>query len=211
MKNFFAYLLMASIVFPSHIYAAGRIQDSDVKSLTDVGGAASRLINTSKIYDATNLQQLSTSIANGQLGGTSGSGGINYILAGDAEKTITGWTRYADTPGALPVLATGGTPSSLTTFTQSTTNPLRGTKSFLFTKDATNRQGEGVAYAFTADRTDQSKMLSITADYSIDSGTYADGDLTAYIVDVTNGFAIQPVGFKIFNISSGNYGKISAT
>ena len=75
MNKYISFLLISMMINPTALHAAGRIQDSDVKSLTDVGGTVnvSRLINASKIYDATNNQQLSLSIANGSLGG-GGSG-----------------------------------------------------------------------------------------------------------------------------------------
>jgi hypothetical protein len=136
------------------------------------------------------------------VGSGSGSGGINYISMNngnsDFELNTTGWSAYADAAGSLPVDGTGGSPT--VTITRSTSNPLRGTASGLITKDAANRQGEGVGYAFSIEDADKGKTLQISFDYEINSGTYADGDLTVYIYDVTNSAVIQPSGYSISNV-----------
>jgi hypothetical protein len=121
----------------------------------------------------------------------------NYIANGKAEVSTVGWATYADAAGALPVDGTGGSPAS--TLTRSTTTPLRGAASFLWTKSAANRQGEGFSYDFTIDAADKAKVLQISFDYFVASGTYADADLTVYIYDVTNALIIQPSGYTIQN------------
>lgn len=127
--------------------------------------------------------------------------GINanrsYIRNGLALQGTTGYATYADT-GDRPVDGTGGVAN--VTWTVTTTNPLRGESSFLFTKDAANRQGQGVSYLFTIDEADRAKVLQIEFDYAVNSGTYVTGDLTCYIVDVTNGTVIQPSAFQIENV-----------
>lgn len=133
--------------------------------------------------------------------GSSSASGINYITNFDAETDTTGWATYADAAGVSPVDGTGGSPTE--TWTRSTSTPLRGLGSFLLTKDAANRQGEGASYAFTCDVADQAKVLSISFDYTVASGTYASGDLTVYIYDVTNAAVIQPGGYVINNITTG--------
>lgn len=125
------------------------------------------------------------------------SGVKNYISNGDAEASSAGWVTYANAAGPLPVDGTGG--SANVTFARSTVAPLRGVGSFIFTKDAANRQGQGASYDFSIDTADKAKVLQITFDYFISSGTYADGDLTCYIYDVTNAQVIQPAGFTIVN------------
>lgn len=130
------------------------------------------------------------------------SGGINYLSANpDAESDTSGWATYADAAGTSPVDGTGGSPT--TTWTRSTSSPLRGSGSFILTKDAANRQGEGASYAFTIDSADQAKIISVTFDYTVGSGTYATGDVTAYIYDVTNALVIQPTGYQIESASTG--------
>lgn len=132
----------------------------------------------------------------------SGSSGINYISANsDAEADATGWATYLDAAGTIPVDGTGGSPSS--TFTRSTSTPLRGTASFLWTKSAANRQGEGFSYDFTIDDADRGKVLSIGFDQKLISGTYVDGDMIVYIYDITNTSRIEPVGKTIQSITAG--------
>jgi hypothetical protein len=130
----------------------------------------------------------------------SGAGGINYILNPDGEAGTTGWAAYADAPGTTPVDGTGG--SANVTFTTSTSSPLRGLSSFLFTKDAANRQGQGVAYAFTLDSADKNQVLQISFDYAVSSGTFVPGassDVRVFIYDVTNSTLIYPLDFKLYS------------
>ena len=132
--------------------------------------------------------------------GSGSGGGLNYISANsDAETDTTGYATYKDAAGALPVDGTGGSPTL--TFTRSTSSPLRSTANFLITHAASDQQGEGASYAFTIDRADQGKQLSISFDYEVASGTMATGDLGIYIVDVTNSVVIQPSGYQVVNVS----------
>lgn len=134
-------------------------------------------------------------------GGISGGLGFNYVSNDDAEADTTGWATYADAAGTSPVDGTGGAPTL--TFTRTTTTPLRDGGSFLITKDAANRQGNGASYDFTIDLADESKVLSVSFDYEIPSGTFsggtdsADSDITVWVYDVTNALVIQPAGYKI--------------
>lgn len=128
-----------------------------------------------------------------------GSGLKNYITYPDAEAGTTGWATYADAAGTRPVDGTGGSPSS--TWTTSSTTPLSTNNDFLWTKSAANRQGEGVSYAFTIDRSDQGKPLQIEFNYELVSGTFTgsttpstDSDMIVYIYDVTNATLIEPQG-----------------
>ncbi len=99
MKNWTKWI-WAGLFVSTLALAVGKIQNEDVKSLTDLqsaGGSTSQLINDTKIYDTTNAQQLSQSIAGGVLGG--GSGGVNYLTNGSFElgTTQTGWTEASGT------------------------------------------------------------------------------------------------------------------
>jgi len=125
----------------------------------------------------------------------------NYISTGDAEASgspLQGWVAYANTAQATPVNGTGGTPT--VTFATSTDSSLVGAQNFLFTKTAVNSQGQGFSYPFTIDAGYQSKPLSVSLLYSVASGTYADGDMTVWLYDVTNGVLIQPSGSTIQNV-----------
>jgi len=132
-----------------------------------------------------------------------GAGGINYIENPDAESSTAGWATYADAAASRPVDGTGGSPN--VTWTRSTSSPLRGVASFLFTKDAANRQGQGASYDLTIDSADQARVLQISFDYEIASGTYSggtsstDSDLIVYIYRTTaTGRLIEPSTFNSF-------------
>jgi hypothetical protein len=133
----------------------------------------------------------------------SGVGGINYILNPSAEVNTAGWSTYADAAGAAPVDGTGGSPA--VTWTRSTTSPLRGVADFNFVKDAVNRQGQGVSYDFTIDDADKAKVLTVSFDYEVLSGTYADGDLTVYLIADPTGtpVVIQPAGYTVLAATVG--------
>jgi len=127
----------------------------------------------------------------------SGGAGINYITNPNAATNTTGWTTYADAAGSAPVDGAGGSPN--VTFSRSTSTPLRGSADFNLVKDAANRQGEGVATDFTIDLADQAKVLQVSFDYEVLSGTYASGDLTIYLIADPAGtpIVIQPAGYQI--------------
>lgn len=133
------------------------------------------------------------------VGSGSGSGSVNYILNPDAEIDTAGYSTYADAAGTAPVDGTGGTAN--VTWTRTTSSPLAGAGSFLLTKDAVNRQGQGVSYDFTINNEDKAKKLAINFSYEVTSGTYADNDVTFWIYDVTNGGApIQPDAYQLLNV-----------
>lgn len=140
-----------------------------------------------------------------------GTSGINYITNPSASTNTTGWATYADAAGAQPVDGTGGSPT--VTWTRSTTTPLRGAADFNFTKDAANRQGEGVATDITIDLADRAKVLTVTFDYEVLSGTYADGDLTVYLIADPTGtpVVIQPAGYTVQSATVGTTMRQTAT
>jgi len=152
-----------------------------------------------KVYvdDTTSKLQLLDSSGTVTTVGSGAGGAQNFITNGDAEAATTGWATYADAAGTSPVDGTGGSPT--VTWTRSTSSPLTGLASFLFTKDAANRQGQGASYDFTINRADQAKVCRIDFDYEVASGTYADGDLTVWLYDVTNAQLIQPSASSILN------------
>jgi hypothetical protein len=152
-----------------------------------------------KVYvdDTTSKLQILDSSGTVTTVGTS-AGGINYITNGDAEAATTGWATYADAAGTSPVDGTGGTAN--VTFTRSTSSPLRGLGSFLITKDAVNRQGQGASYAFTIADADKAKTMQIDFELEVNSGTYVTGDVAVYIYDVTNAAVIQPSSYQVENV-----------
>lgn len=131
----------------------------------------------------------------------------NYIRNGRVEYASTsGYATYADAAAISPVDGTGGSPN--VTISTTATNSLSGDNSLLLTKDAANRQGQGWSYDFTIDRGDQAKVMQVTFDYILDSGTFVAGsdsvssDVTLWIYDVTNGTMMQPSTFKLYSNSS---------
>jgi hypothetical protein len=171
----------------------------DQALMTDQGSTpTSPSAGTTKFYSKTDgkLYKLTSAGVEQEVGAGAGGGTINYISANsDAETSTTGWATYKDAAQSTPVDGTGGSPTL--TFTRTTTTPLRGTASFLVTTTAANLQGEGASFDFTLSEADKAKVLSISFDYAIASGTYATGDMTVYIYDVTNSTLIQPAGFQI--------------
>lgn len=131
----------------------------------------------------------------------------NYITNGKATNANTlGWATYADAAGTSPVDGTGGSPN--VTIATSSTSPLSGDNSFTLVKDAANRQGQGWSYDFTIDASDQAKVLQLSIDYLVSSGTFVagstttDSDVTLWFYDVTNGVVIQPSTFRLYSNSS---------
>jgi len=160
----------------------------------------SLLLNTSNGEIYRKLDDGSTT--NWQIVGSSGASGINYIENPIAEANTAGWATYADAAASRPVDGTGG--SANVTWTRTTSSPLRGIGSFLFTKDAANRQGQGVSYDLTIDAADQARVLQISFDYEIASGTYSggtpstDSDLIVYFYRTTaTGRLIEPSVIKL--------------
>jgi hypothetical protein len=149
------------------------------------------------------------------------SGGINYLSSNpDAESDTSNWGTYANASAKnIPDGTTTGSPN--TTWTRTTSSPLRGAGSFLWTKSgAASRQGEGVYYNFTIDSADQAKPLAITFDYNVASGTFTasngstaplndnstttnagNSDIEAFVYDVTNGVLI-PVAPQVLTCST---------
>lgn len=136
----------------------------------------------------------------------SGDGEINFLENGKAEINTDGWITFADAAASRPVDGTGGTANI--TWTRTTASPLAGDGSFLLTKDAVNRQGEGVSYDFSIDSTYKARVLNIESDYIINSGTFVagsnttDSDVIFYLYDVTNAKLIEPSSFKLLSNSS---------
>lgn len=135
----------------------------------------------------------------------SGAGGINYITNPDAEAGTTGWSTYADAAGVTPVDGTGGT--ATVTLTASTSSPLRGLQSFLLTKDAANRQGEGVSVPFTVERADFSEVMVVEFDYEVSANFVAGSasDIRVFLYDIDAAQLITPIDHRLEAIGVGKY------
>lgn len=146
--------------------------------------------DVNKVYkdDGTNLTEVG-----------SGSSGINYITLPDAESGLgtSQWAAYADAAASTPVDGTGGSPSSTLAADSDTT--LRGTKNFLFTKGAANRQGEGFSFPFTINSADQAKVLNVSFDYIASSGMVvgSSADIAVWIYDMDNAVLIPVTPYQL--------------
>lgn len=161
----------------------------------DIGKVAKQT-DTNRFYLLVNNSPLTWS----EVTAPGGSGGINYISNDGAEDSAASWSAYADAAAATPADGTGGSPN--VTVTRTTSNPLRSNASFLITKDAVNRQGQGISFDFTIDRADEAKPLAIEFDYEPLSGFVAgsdstNSDLVVYVYDLDYSTLIQPAPFKL--------------
>lgn len=123
------------------------------------------------------------------------NGDVNYIQNQGAEgdgigSTPAQWTTYNDAAGTAPVDCTGGSPSI--TWTANATTPLLNLQDFNFTKGASNRQGDGVAAAFTVSGADTNKMLALSFMVKSTSANYVASDMSVWVYDVTNSQLITP-------------------
>lgn len=109
----------------------------------------------------------------------------------NADSGVGDWVTYADAAASTPVDGSGGSPT--VTLGLETSSPLRGTQSFKVTKDAADRQGEGVSLDLDAfaDPDQNSKILSIELEY-LASANFATGDMGIYVYDITNTTLITP-------------------
>lgn len=192
----------------------------DVESLTEQGSTPSTpSAGTKKFYAKTDGKLYTLNSAGEEVevgsGSSSGGTGINLISNGTFDVNATGWSAYADAAGTRPVDGTGGSPT--VTGTRTTSTPLFGAGSGLLTKDAANRQGQGISYDFTVSPAHRAKVLNITFDYIVGSGTFvagsnsSDSDVIVYIYDVTNSTLIEPSSFRLLSNSSTIADKFSAT
>jgi hypothetical protein len=125
---------------------------------------------------------------------------INYISNFHLEEVVTGWVAFADLAGTTPVDGISGTPNS--TITRSTSSPLRGSASLLFTKNSgASRQGEGFSYDFSISDADRGKVIQGSFDYAIASGTYTDDAVRVWIYDTTNNALIACTPYLLKNHS----------
>lgn len=106
------------------------------------------------------------------------------LVNGGAENGKAGWVTYDDS-AAAPVDGLGGTVT--TTWAASTSSPLAGNAMFVLTKDAANRQGEGVCRAVTVPVAYRGQALQLSFKYSQASGTYATGDLAVFFIQDPSG------------------------
>jgi hypothetical protein len=131
------------------------------------------------------------------------SGSINYIKNSSFEANVNGWSTYADAAANKPVDGQDGSPNVTFTRTTTASEVLRGTASGKFSKDAANRQGEGVAVdAEVFGNADLSSVMYCKFDYDASAANYADGDLRVYIISSEDAFVsdynvIEPANVEL--------------
>lgn len=108
--------------------------------------------------------------------------------AGDRQY-INGSHLLANGGDVAPVDGTGGVVDPGVTIIRSTSSPLQGAASFLFSKDAANRQGHGLATDFQIDALDKGDYLQVSFAYLASAGMVlgTSSDVRMFIYDVTNG------------------------
>jgi hypothetical protein len=170
--------------------------------LQEIATPATPASGNGKIYFKSDgfLYQLNDDGTESKVG--SGGGGINYITNPDAESNANDWTLYDST--AVPTTLTGGTATAL--WERSTSSPLRGAASFLFTAGG---EGNGVATVITPASADikAGAVQVISLEYSV-TGTIAEGDYQIWVEDIANAVMIQPAGYKIPSAVSGGAYKL---
>lgn len=183
---------------------------TDPTSVAVNAPAGSLLLNTSnsKLYrkldagSSTNwVEMLSTA--------STSVGVLNYIGNPGFESDASGYVAYADAAGVSPLDGTGGSPT--VTITRTTSTPLRGAGSGLITKDAANRQGEGVSYDFSIAEADKGNEQYIAFEYTVASGTFVTGtssDIKMFLYDVTNA-ALIPMMINTIDTATGSNGKFA--
>lgn len=122
---------------------------------------------------------------------------INILRAGQSVSD-TGWSTYSNTAGVNPVSGIGGTASI--TWSQNTINPLSGDADLRLVKTGTaNRQGDGVSIPFTIANRHLAKVLQISFDAELISGTYSNGDLRISVIQDPSGTPVllEPVNTGI--------------
>lgn len=185
------YLLLATLLTfsggPS--FAAGKIQNADVKSLSELqaaGGTASQLINDSKIYvtGAGINKQLSAAIANGEIGG-GGGGGYNLLTNSEFESGVSAsWSN------------SGGTYAAATS-----TDILKGSVSAAFTASATGQYFESSAYTVP-------EILKSTNCYAEVWYKGGSSNLTLKVVDGT-GTLIQSASVALVSSTAANLASVN--
>lgn len=137
--------------------------------------------------DGTNL----TEVGSGGVGG-----GFNLEIDPYAQAGVGDWTLYQD-GSATPVDMTGGTTTGLTiTANDTTTQILSGSYAgaFVLGKDAADRQGGGVAKAFTIPKALQDKGYVYVSCRVSSDVALSTGDFGFYAYDVTNSELIPVQG-----------------
>lgn len=198
MKKLISLLMIAALLSPGA--QAAKIQRQGIKTAAECVAAGSTAANClpldAQIWDATNGQQLSLSIANGQLGG--GGGGKNYLASyvastsggtantgnGDFElNATTGWSlAHSALTSLVPTsTASAGTPFDSThggssasgnlSLSIESTSPIQKKYSGKLISSAASTAGDMlISSPFYIDSVDQTQPMTITLGSSVTAG-----------------------------------------
>lgn len=191
----FLILIISYFLIVSSFAASTREIGFDVGMLkTQATTPASPGTGKNKIYVKDgNLKLLDSTGSEKNIGSAESD---NFMTDPGAELVNTSCVTYADS-AALPIDGTGGAPS--VSVANSTSSPLSGLRSLVFTKTASNTQGQGFSCDFTIDNASKGKVLRTQFDYEIASGAYSSGDVKIWIYDITNSRLIEPSSYSIEN------------
>ncbi len=123
---------------------------------------------------------------------------LNRSFNPNAQYSIGNIVAFADAAGTAPVDGTGGSPT--VTVTRTLSSPLDGIASILFTKDAANRQGEGMSGDVVLQPSDATKVMFWEFDYQITTGTYTGlptADISLWVYDITNAVMYQAIPYQL--------------
>lgn len=127
----------------------------------------------------------STNSAWEAIAGGGGSASFTKWLPNPSGDTnANDWFAYADAASTTPVNGVGGSPNVTITQTDVAGEFYQGEGGFVITKDAANRQGQGVATDFTLEAgfAAKSQKITLTMPYKV-STNYVSGDVIAYVYD----------------------------
>lgn len=144
--------------------------------------------------------------------GTGAGGASSGLITGDSNIPVTSigsWLRYKDAAGTSPVDMTDATGVNIT-LTRNTTNPISSTADFLLTKDAANRQGEGISLTLTSIPNKYKSRACIFRFKYFTSSTYVDNAVGLFVYDITGAvvYQLNPLYLKKSGLIESSFAEI---
>lgn len=178
------YIYNAS--FPASAPNINVISQSHVQVQWNNGPTVANNPTATQLVAAWNASSSALAIATVAITGTSSS-----------LQFITGQMFLANGGDSAPTNGIDGVVSGVT-LTRSTVDPIVGDASFVLSKDAVNRQGEGTSTDFEIDNVDKGMLLEVRVSYNGSAGIVlgAASDVVLWIYDITNAvlIPIEPRG-----------------
>jgi hypothetical protein len=157
---------------------------------------------------ATDTQELYQIFSNSlqQIGAGGGGGSQSSYLVGtdfDAEDGLGNWVTFDEGAVTVPTTGTGGSPAISLAVTA--VNPLEKTQSFIFQKDAVNRQGHGWSVPFSIYEKDINQNILLYFPFAT-TANYVTGDIGVWVRDETSGEIIELTERDIVSKVNGYHG-----